>query len=435
MLSCVTIPGATPCHERKPSLARRTIQLGSVFQKGRKTSDAWDPNAPAYVRYWQDVCGSAVPRRVYRALGICRTRSLAERKASEILERLGINSTQTFVEATSSVTFRRQAETWLKSLSQRKRNPLEQTTIDTRKYALDKWIHPFFAGKLVAEITNRSMREFVEHIGHLAPSTIRDYCNVVKAVVASAIDENGEEMFPRKWNEEYIDAPVVGWQHQPSIESSDVSRIFGEARGQFQMLYLLLAGCGPLRAGEALGLEIQNISGDFRTLRICQKAKRGKLQPYLKTAAGEREVDLCVDLSLRLREFVGQRTSGLLFCTLTGRQLLQANTLQDSLHPMLRRLELPKGGFNMFRRFRMTHVAKSECPEFLRHFWSGHAAKHVSERYIKLLGDREFRLGWAEKIGMGFDLDGRPGRLEALASNVVEFPNVLKDNHLLAVGE
>jgi hypothetical protein len=31
----------------------------------------------------------------------------------------------------------------LKSISTRKRNPLEQTTLDTRRYALDKWIYPF----------------------------------------------------------------------------------------------------------------------------------------------------------------------------------------------------------------------------------------------------------------------------------------------------
>jgi len=34
------------------------------------------------------------------------------------------------------------------------------------------------------------------------------------------------------------------------------------ARGQYRVLYALLAGCGPLRAGEALGLEIdKQISG------------------------------------------------------------------------------------------------------------------------------------------------------------------------------
>lgn len=393
-------------------MARRTYQAGSVFQKGKKAKDLWDPKVAAYVRFWRETTEGQ--QREYHALGICKTRSIAERAAMEFIEKTGINSTQHFVEATSTVTFRRQAETWLKSLSQRKRNPLEQTTIDTRKYALDKWIHPFFAGELVAEVTNRSMREFVEHISHLSPSTIRDYSNIVKAVVCSAIDENGEEVFPRKWNQEYIDAPIVGAQHQPTIDAAGMAVLMAtyipvvggiQSFDQFRFLYALLAGCGPMRAGEALGLDISQISADRRTLTITQKAKRGVLQPYLKTAAGKREIDLCSELSSRLKDFIGSRTSGLLFCTSSGRQLLQSNTLQDSLHPILRRANLAKGGFNMFRRFRLTHVAKSECPEFLRHFWSGHAAKHVSERYIKLLGDRDFRLMWAEKIGMGFTLD------------------------------
>jgi len=43
------------------------------------------------------------------------------------------------------------------------------------------------------------MKEFVEHISKLAPATIRDYTNIVKGVVASAINEDGEELFPRKW--------------------------------------------------------------------------------------------------------------------------------------------------------------------------------------------------------------------------------------------
>jgi hypothetical protein len=53
------------------------------------------------------------------------------------------------------------------------------------------------------------MRDFVEHISKLAPATIRDYSNIVRAVVASAINDKGEELFPRKWNEEFIDAPIV----------------------------------------------------------------------------------------------------------------------------------------------------------------------------------------------------------------------------------
>jgi hypothetical protein len=64
------------------------------------------------------------------SLGVCCTRTIAERKAAENLEELGINSTQTFRESTSNITFKDQGEIWLQSLSNRKRNPLEQTTIE-----------------------------------------------------------------------------------------------------------------------------------------------------------------------------------------------------------------------------------------------------------------------------------------------------------------
>jgi hypothetical protein len=73
-----------------------------------------------------------------------------------------------------------------------------------------------------------------------------------------------------------------------------------------------------------------------------------------------------------------------------------------------------EGGLNVFRRFRITRLQKTECPEVLRHFWSGRAPKHVSERYTKLREERDFRLEWAEKIGLGFELRpsiGQPGQL------------------------
>jgi hypothetical protein len=156
------------------------------------------------------------------------------------------------------------------------------------------------------------MKEFVEHISGLSPATIRDYSNVVKAVVASAINEDGECLFPRTWNEEFIDAPTVKHQRQPSTNKEGMESILREATGQYRALYALLAGCGPLRVGEALGLEIgKHISEDCRTFSIQQKAKRGKIQPYLKTENGEREVDLCTSLAAMLKDHIGARTSGL----------------------------------------------------------------------------------------------------------------------------
>jgi len=219
-----TLPVIVVPRRRGKYLTRRNYQQGYVYQKGRKQSDKWLPGEPAYVQFRQDIPGRPDLRHHTFALGICRTRTIAERTSAEMLEKLGINSTQHFIEATSNVTLKQQGEIWLKSLANRKRNPPEQTTIDNRRYALDKWIYPFFEGRLLADINNRAMKDFVEYISSLAPATIRDYANTVKAVVASALDENGEAMFPRKWSEEFIDAPVVKHQRQPAQTGKEWKR-------------------------------------------------------------------------------------------------------------------------------------------------------------------------------------------------------------------
>jgi integrase len=217
------------------------------------------------------------------SLDVFCIRTIAERKAAEKLEELGINSTQTFRESTSNITFKDQGEIWLQSLSNRKRNPLEQTTIDTRRYALDQWMYTFFGERSLADVTNLAMKEFVDHISSLAPATIRDYVNIVKAVVASARDARGEPLFVRDWDDEFIDVPEVDEQNQPAVDRGEMTAILQEAEEPYCTLYALLAGCGPMRAGEALGLDIRSIHEDFRTLEIVQKAKRGELQDYMKT--------------------------------------------------------------------------------------------------------------------------------------------------------
>jgi hypothetical protein len=62
-----------------------------------------------------------------------------------------------------------------------------------------------------------------------------------------------------------------------------------------------------------------------------------------------------------LMETHGQADPGCCFAHQTG-QLLQVNTVQDSLHPILNNLEHVKGGFSIFRRFRITELKKSDCP-------------------------------------------------------------------------
>jgi len=88
---------------------------------------------------------------------------------------LGVNSSRRFFEATSNITFNEQGELWLKSLLNRKRNPLERTSVDSRRYALDKWVYPFLGERYLADVNNLALKELVDQMSNsLAPATIRD---------------------------------------------------------------------------------------------------------------------------------------------------------------------------------------------------------------------------------------------------------------------
>jgi len=227
---------------------RRAYQKGYVFQKGRKRSDAWQPEEPAFVQFWRDVPGQHQPTKEAVHLGLCRTRTIAERAAAEKLEQLGINSTQTFIEATTNITFNEQAEIWLKACANRKKRPLEQTTLDTRRYALDKWMYPFFGDKLLANIHNAAMKEFVNHIADLSPATIRDYVNIAKSVVASARDAEGKVLFPREWDDDFLDAPEIGEQKQPTVDREEMEAILRESQEPYlrcTRYSRVVVRCGP----------------------------------------------------------------------------------------------------------------------------------------------------------------------------------------------
>jgi hypothetical protein len=77
----------------------------------------------------------------------------------------------------------------------------------------------------------------------------------VKPIVASAIDKRGEPLFPRTWKEDVTNRPSVRHQKQPSVNKEGMEAILKVVEEPYRLLLQLLAGCGPMRAGEALGLE------------------------------------------------------------------------------------------------------------------------------------------------------------------------------------
>jgi integrase len=386
----------------KKSMSRRSGQSGYIEKRGNAF----------YVRFRIDVQGQE--KRANACVRICptsgpgrMTKPARERRAKEIIAESGADTEKHFrsVEAVNlSVTFKQQAKSFMDHVQTRKRKPIKPATAKSWDNCVKKWLNPHLGAMPLSAVNNLVLKELVSKMADagLSAKSIHNYVQIVKLVVASAVNEQGEELYPRKWNHEFIDLPEVRNQRTPTFIADDVTKIVAGVEGQYRVLYALLAGTG-LRIGEAAGLEVGDISPDGLTLTIRRSVWNGQMQTP-KTANAFREVDLHPSLAALLKAYVGQRTSGLLFSTTTGKPISQTNTLKRSLHPVLKAIERNKAGFHSFRRFRTTWLRKNRAPEDLIRFWLGHADKTVTDGYSKLKDDLAFRQLCAANVGLGFEL-------------------------------
>lgn len=398
-----TVASATPDKRTgRKSMSRRSGQNGSIQKDGK-----W-----YVVRFWKDVVGQEKRQRVReRICPISGPGKLSvserKRKAKEIIAASGADSAEYFekvVRSKHGITFREQAAIWFEQMKKRKRRPVAPATLDSWESCLRNWLNPNIGDMPLDSIRNLALKNLGAKMVNdgLGASAIRSYINAAKMVVASAVNEEGEQLYPRKWNHDFIDLPEDKNPKQPTLTGDAVTAILAASKdGLHRMLYTLCASSG-LRFGEVLGIDIKDVSPDCITIRICQKAWRGQIHDYLKSDNGKREIDLHPTVAAMLKDFIGVRTSGLLFSAKTGRQLSQTNILRRSLHPILAMLDQPKTGCHAFRRFRVTWLRKNSVPEELIRFWLGHAGKTVTDSYSKLTSDADFRRQVADKIGLGF---------------------------------
>jgi integrase len=363
-------------------------------------SKTWDATAPAYGKYWQDLPGTSHRKRRTIPLGVCRTKSVARQRLREFLEREGVNSTDSFhLNTAPAVTFRQQADWWIVAVQARKRRPVKPATISGWRDALHAWLLPNLGEKLLAEVSNKAVRELVEKMSvvGLSAKTIVNYVQVAKLVVASAVNDEGDQVYPRSWNHDFIQLPVVRKdnQHRPTVTHADLKEILSNTtKRKYVMLFSLLAATG-LRIGEALALRSTDFGPDCRVLHIRRSVWRGQEQEP-KTANALRVVDIPEVLAIQLREYLAS-TNGYLFATAKGHLLQQRNVLRilHGVKPV---------GFHAFRRFRLTWLRKNSVPKDLERYWMGHAPEEVGDLYSKLKDDVSFRQEWAERAGLGFEL-------------------------------
>ena len=374
-------------------MSRRTGQAGCVFQNCK----TWNPKEPCYGRYWIDVPGAGRKQKTI-PLGRCTTRSVARQRLREFIESSGINSKDYFQQNTApATTFSKQAERWICAVAVRRRRPPKPATISNWRYSLDKWILPYIGDKLLLEVSNKALRELVEIMTArgLAAQSIVHHCQVVKMVVASAVNDEGEQLYPRHWNHDFIGMPIIdpNTQYRPTVTSTEVEEILARVKERYRLLFALLAGTG-LRIGEALALKPTDFGPDCRVLHVRRSLWNGQEQSP-KTANAIRAVDIPEELAQILRTKMPR--DGYVFAASTGKPF-QTRNLMRILHGV------KKVGMHAFRRYRLTFLRKNGVPKDLERFWMGHAPEDVGDLYSKLKDDASFRGMWCEKVGLGFSL-------------------------------
>jgi len=82
----------------------------------------------------------------------------------------------------------------------RRRRPVKPATVQGWRHSLDKWLLPIIGEVLLAEVGNTALKTVIEKMATagLAPQSIVTHTRVVKMVVASAVNAEGEPIYPRR---------------------------------------------------------------------------------------------------------------------------------------------------------------------------------------------------------------------------------------------
>src|SRR6185312_16284678 len=130
-----------------------------------------------------------------------------------------------------------------------------------------------------------------------------------------------------------------------------------------------------IRSGELCGLRVDDLDLDRGLLSIRRSSWRGKLQTP-KSSKAVRQFLLSPDLVTHLRNYLSSwkpNEQRILFPNPDGTPMIGENLLRYRLHPLLKRLGIPKAGCHAFRHGNSSAMDHFGAPLKLRQDRLGHA--------------------------------------------------------------
>jgi integrase len=290
-------------------------------------------------------------------------------------------------------------------------NPPKENTL--RKIASGlRTLNKSIGALALSEVKNGVAKRYVaERVAAKASgSTIDGEFYILRKVVASQVTDEGEYVFPVKWNTEFIDLPDT----KPSkdrtkiVEPRQIQDAIAANLEPYSQLCAFLGFTG-MRVGEAVACRIgvsdpkvTHWDADAAMVHVRTAIDMGPEHAAKTLNSAKRIVDLSQAANDYLIQFTRGRSGGFLFSE------DEDHLNRSRLYKAAQKLELP-GGYHSLRRARITwlyKMAKAPAHEQLIKFWCGHENHEgtQTEEYSKLWQDDAFRREFAELAGIGFTL-------------------------------
>jgi integrase len=322
-------------------MARRRHQRGCVILKGQ----VWYGNRDDVVEQ-----GGTV-RRVQRRtpLGTKKeypTKRLAERKLEQILCR--INALE--YRPGKVATLNEFAERW-KAEILTKYKPSTKCSAGSH---LGSHILPYLGKLRLDAIGAENQQAFVTHLADKV--SYKSVLNVLSTLSSMLTTAKNWGYVCEGVDQHKLVLPGRGIRKDAACFTADqVRNILRVAEDPWRLMFACAALLG-LRAGEILGLRVEDVNLQTRTLNIRQGAWRGKLQTT-KNTASENALPIPVALEGMFREYLKTwkpNPLGLLFCNRNGRAYTSQKIVEYHLWPLLDALKIKRAGFHAFRHAHAT---------------------------------------------------------------------------------
>jgi integrase len=361
------IPIAKSFRADRRTMSRRKGQSGYVRQKGHQ----W------YGEFYVDEAAGRTRRAVILGEVAAMTKSEARVALREHIRNLGLNTAEHLDRATQPVVlFSTKAELWMNAMEDEMGmyGRLKPSTYRTISSQVNAHLLPRLKNLNVVDIGEKEVDGIISDLATKgrSKSVIKSTLLGLSMILGRKFDSRAKlralkSLKPKKSRD-------LLW-----FTAEEMKKIVTASAGRYRVLFATAAGTG-CRAGELYGLRVEDINLDRGFITVRRSVWEG-MEQSPKSANAYRTVGIDKSLVRLLREWIGDRMTGLLFPSQIGTPLRNNAVLEFGLHPVLKSLGIPRRGMHAFRHGRVSMLVEAGVPIGTIKAWIGHGSEKMVEQY------------------------------------------------------